>query len=446
MDLAALSAKVKGAMSSSAKKLLSSSSIVFGGTLIASFFSYLFNMIMGRMLGPAQYGEMTAIFSFLTIISVIGGGILTVTMRYSGELYALGEYRALRKLFRIFSRYIFILAAGLFLVGLVFSKVIGRFLTIDQISPLILAFAGLFFSFLIVVSRGILQGTQRFVPLSFLGILEMILRLTLGIALVWLGFSVSGAIGAGVLATAIAYGYSLVSLRKILASRDKTGKKEAFRFDKKEIINYSLPALLASFLLVLALNVDVILVKHYFPADEAGTYAAVSTIAKIITYATTPIVAVMFPMIAEQRTIGQKHYRLFLFSLLFTLLGSLVILGIYIVMPAKVIGLLYGQSYTGLHYILPEIGMVVLLYSLISLIVSYYLAVRNFFFLWVFGLVMAVEIVAITLWHPSILAVVRILIVSLCLLFIQMIGYYLYTKKEQLSAVIRGDYDFDEAS
>ena len=134
------------------------------------------------------------------------------------------------------------------------------------------------------------------------------------------------------------------------------------------MLSYSWPTLLASILLAVSINLDIILVKHYFPAEEAGLYAAVSTIGKIILYATGPIVSVMFPMISEQTAKKEKHYKIFLLSLTMTLVGALIILGIYVIAPGKVISILYGGTYASLYYLLPQVGVAVLFYALINLI------------------------------------------------------------------------------
>ena len=51
-------------------------------------------------------------------------------------------------------------------------------------------------------------------------------------------------------------------------------------------------------------NIDVILVKHYFSADEAGHYAALSQLGKIIIFGTGAIASVMFPLVVER---FEKH-------------------------------------------------------------------------------------------------------------------------------------------
>lgn len=419
------------------KKIISNSSIVFVGTFVGSIFSYLFNMLTGRMLGPSLYGEFTAIMSVMMILSVAGGAILTVTMKYSSELFAKKEFGALEKLFKKFSSYVFQFALFLFVICVLFLKPISAFFSISEITPIVIAFLSFIFGFLIMVNKGILQGTQKFLPLSAAGALEMGLRLFLGVVLIKLGLSLSGAMAAVVLSTAIVYIITLFPVRNIFLRQTK--QKEEFKFNKKGIANYTIPALVAAILLTAALNIDIILVKHYFNPETAGIYAAISTIGKIVLYATGPIVGVMFPMVLEKKATGEKHYKLFLFSILLTVIGGLVILGIYAVAPGTVIKLLYGAKYVAYYELLPKVGLFILLYALINILANYFLAIKNFVFLYIFSVILILQVVLIGFEHSSLEMVVKILTATSGLLFALLFGYYLVTKKEQLLTFLKGE-------
>jgi O-antigen/teichoic acid export membrane protein len=422
------------------KKLFSNSFIIFVGTIVGSFFAYLYNMLMGRMLGPNFYGELTSIFSLLAIIGVAGTAILTISMRYSSELYNQKQTRALNRLYKFLTRNVVYLSLLLFVLGVFLSNPIAKFLSLPQTWPVILAFVCMIFSLLTTINRGFLQGTQKFVTLSFLSVIEMGARLLLGILLVYFGFKLFGAISAVVIASVSIYIISLFPIKKIIKINPvETGA--GFKFDKKEILNYAWPTLIASLLLAVSINVDIIMVKHFFDPETAGLYAAISTIAKIILYISAPIVSVMFPMISEKKVKGDRHYKLFLSSLLFTLLCGLVILAFYNIMPGKIIALLYGTEFTSFYSYLPEAGLFVLFYALANLIVNYYLVVKDFTFLYFYGLVLVLQIVSIFIWHGSITIIIRDLIATNGLLFLLLIGYYLITKRVLIRQFLKGEYE-----
>jgi len=84
--------------------------------------------------------------------------------------------------------------------------------------------------------------------------------------------------------------------------------------------------------------------------------------------------------------------------------------------------------------------MAILLYSLINLLVNYYLVVKDFRFLWFFLVAIFGLVAAISIFHSSILIIVRMIILTFGLLFASMIGYYLFSKKDQLKSFLRGEY------
>lgn len=389
------------------------------------------------MLGPVPYGELTALLSLSTIVTVAGGAITTVAMRYSGELIAVGHFNALKKFYQYLNRNVLYLSLGLLILGLVLLRPIANFFSISEYIPVAILLCSSVIGLLIVVNRGVLQGGQRFIELTVAGTIDPVIRVIIGVGLVKIGLGLSGAMAAILIAVGISYFMTFLPLRKIF--RLATGKVESFRFDKKEIVAYSGPTLLAAIFLVISINLDIVLIKHFFSPEEAGIYSAISTIGKIILYVTSPIISVMFPMVSEQKTKGEKHYRVFLMSLLFTLFGSLAILAVYVVAPGKVISILYGVKFSSLYYLLPQIGLAVLFYSLVNLIVNYYLAIKNFVFLWFFALILLVQVTIISVWHPNLEVVVRTLVMTQGLLFVLVFGYYLILKRGQIINYLNGD-------
>lgn len=422
------------------KRLVSNTAVIFVGSTTASVFSYLFNMLMGRMLGPAQYGEMAAILSLLMIMSVGGTVLMTTTMFYVGEMYGLGNFSGIKRLFEIFTKYVLLLSLLFFLVGSALARPIADFFSISHVVPVVIAFSGFIFGFIILINRGILQGTQQFVAFTLIGILEMFLKVLVAVLLVRAGFALGGAIAATVIASVATYFVSLRPLTKLWRNI-KQDEPAQFHFHKKEIFAYVWPVFISTLLLTVLINLDVILVKHYFPNDQAGLYAAVSTVGKIILYLTSPVISVMFPMILEKKSQGKKHFKMLFFSLALTAIGALIIMGVYSVVPSLVIRILYGKGYTALNYLLPQIGIFVLFYTLVNLLANYFLAIKNFVFL----IFMAIAAILVVVWtglsHGSIVAIIRIFTVSDGLLFAAMIGYYLYTKKNQLTQYFKGNYE-----
>lgn len=422
-----------------AKKLLSSGLVVISGTLIGSAFSYLYNMMMGRMLGPVEYGELASLLSLVTIVAVASGAILTISMRFAGELFGLKNFLGIKRVLKTFSKYSIFLGIILVLVCFLLINPIKDFLSIDKTIPLVIAFSSFVFLFPIMVNRGIIQGIQKFLPLTVVNSLEMAIRLLLGVLLVKLGFDLSGALLGFVLATALAYVITFWPLKKIISLPEKSSDAQ-LHFNKKEVLSYSWPTLVTALFLVVGINLDILLVKHFFPAEQAGIYAAISTIGKIIFYALGPLISVMFPLISEKRARGEKHYQTFFLSLALTVVIGVLAVGVYSTVPGFIIKILYGSQYLSFYYLLPQVGIFILFYTLINLIANYFMAVKDFNFLWFYGGVLIAMYLVLESYHPNLTMVLRVFTSGFGLLFALMIGYYLFTKRAQIKSLIKGTY------
>jgi O-antigen/teichoic acid export membrane protein len=393
-------------------------------------------MLAGRLLGPEKYGEFTALIALLMILSVASVAIMTVTVKYSSELVAKGYFVALSRLYKQFSRYTATFAIVLIVISFIFVKPISVFFSINDLLPICITILNFFFVFLIVVNRGVLQGGQKFFDVTTSTALEMFLKLFLGIILIKIGFGVAGAMLGMVLALVIVYFLSFLPLNKLLRTKDEN-KSESFIFDKKEISAFAVPVLISTTLLMVALNLDIVLVKHYFNAETAGLYAAISNTAKIILYSTSPIVTVMFAMVTAKKITGEKHYKIFFYSVMLTIIGALIILSIYVAFPSMVIKILYGQKFVSLYPLLSKVGLFILLYSLVNIMANYYLAIKNYIFLYFFGLTLLVQIVLIGLNHSNLDVMIKILISTTGLLLVLLFVYYMITKKAQLATLFK---------
>jgi O-antigen/teichoic acid export membrane protein len=422
------------------KKLFSGSLIILIGTLVGNFGAYIFNMLVGRFLGPDQYGDFTTLMSLAAILTVGTGAIMTVAMKYAGEYYALKDYGSLKKFFFSFTKYAAYLGIIIIALGIILTKPIGNFFAIHDRLSLYIIFFTMALSLISLIGRGYLQGMQKFNNVAITGIVETACRIVLGIGFIMLGYKIAGAMAGVAIATIIAYLYMLSPISKVFRANISSKIKKHIKLNRKEILQYAWPTLITTALLAISLNIDILAVKHYFSATDAGNYAAISTIGKIIFYITAPIVGVMFPLITERRIKGYKHYRIFLLSFLMVLVGAMIVLGVYYVMPGTVIHLLYGAKYTQYYYILPEVGFVYFLFSIVNLVVNYFMAIKKFAFIPIFLVVITTQILSIIFHHSSFDEVIKILIGTYGLLSALLLLYYFILKRQQLSQLLRGEY------
>lgn len=300
----------------------------------------------------------------------------------------------------------------------------ANFLHIDEKLSVALIGPILFISLITLVNQATSQGLLKFLGLVGPNLVATVLKLVLGVLFVILGFSVNGAIGAVLLATAVAY---LVSAK---FTRGLLDVKPAKKFSLTPFLKYALPVLLQASAFTAVFTVDVILVKHFLPSFEAGLYAALSTLGKIIFFATQPVTQVMFPIVSGRQAKGEGYRRVFYASFLATVFLSVAIVLFYYLFPRIAIELLYGKAYLSVASELVWMGGFMVVYTANYNIVNFLLSINRTKIVALPLLAAIGQAIAIWVWHASILQVIQ---VSLAAMLVMFSGLAIYLGYNQLS-------------
>ena len=389
--------------------LLKHASILFSATMIASIMNYLFQLFMGRALGPEQYGVLGALMSLMYIMSVPGGTIQVYVTKYVSKFSVKNQKIIgwiIRKNFKI------VFVSGLiFLISFIFfSSSIASFLKIQNAEPVIALGFVLFLSLLNPVFLSALRGLQNFKGMGASNIINMTTKLIIGVLLVYLGFGVLGAvsgIGIGLIFGLI---FSLILLRKNIFNCQKP---------KKEYKNgsYFWYVLSTMFLLVLFYNVDIIMVKIFFSSAQAGYYVAASTIAKIIFFISGPITSTMFPKASEIKEKGKGTFKILKHTLFYVAVLGVLLVIIYNIAPGFVVSTLYGSQYNSTIQLIGLFSIGMLFFSLINTVIQHNMAVENLSYLPLLLLGAIVEVLGILFFHSTLLDVVKVFTISMTFIF-----------------------------
>lgn len=378
--------------------------IIYGvGTIGAGVLNYLYQMVVARLLGPADFAVVASLIAIMPILFIPGSPFTTVAMKYVSS-YAAHENRAAIKAFiSTMTKYLVPMGIGLSLVFMAVSVPIARFLKLSSPIPVILIGLTATLSFAYPLSKGSIQGLKRFTSLSTVLIIESGTKVLLSVAAILAGLSVNGVIAAAFFSMLIAYSISFIPLR------DSIGKG-TFEVHIGELGGYTGAVLMNGLACTLLMSMDIPLVKHFFSAGVAGSYAAVSTVGKIIFFVTMPVGGVLFPMISERHARDERYVHLMNGSLALVCVVAVVALTAYALFPSLIIGILYGAKFLHAANLLVPLGLLGTLLSIISLFTSYFLSIGDRRFL---PMLVAAPIAAITLvffFHSTLLVVVGIII------------------------------------
>lgn len=156
--------------------------------------NYLFHIYMGRHLGPSDYGILYSLVALLMIVSVPATTIQTVMTKYTAYFKTQNGYGKINTLFFGSLKRVSLYGVFGFLFFTLASGWITKYLRIPSRIPVIIVGIILLLLVILPVGRGVLQGLQKFIDLGLNLLSEVGLKLSCGIALVYLGHRVNGAL------------------------------------------------------------------------------------------------------------------------------------------------------------------------------------------------------------------------------------------------------------
>jgi len=404
-----------------------SSFVLLVTTLIAAAIHYAYQFAMGRLLGPADYGIFAALFSIIYIVHAPVQAVQLTLTKFVAEFSAKNNFNAVRNMFFSATRIIFLISIVLFIACILLRNTIAGFLNINE-PEIVFWFSFIFLGILIVaVARGVLQGMQKFKSLGTNLIIEAIIKITIGVALVLAGFRVVGALMGTNISLIIAFILAFAVSYK--AVKQNTGEKLS-KQEKSAVYSYTIPMLIALSTVTFMYSIDVILVKHFFPPQEAGIYSAAALVAKVIFFALMPISQAMFPKIAELKIKKESYSGIFLKSVFMVAGLSAIATAVYLLAPGFVLNLLFGPAYNAAIPLIGLFGLAISLLSVSYVFINYFLASGKTKFSYIMPAFAVVEAVLIWFWHASLFQTVSIIAVTMgAMLLASMANFFFIREK-----------------
>lgn len=397
--------------------LARNSAIVFIGSMTANILAYAYHLFMGRILGPSGYGELSSLLSILYIFTVPLTVAQTVLVKFVSAFKAHGNAgQSKTLLIRITKIFVVICVLG-FPIAVLSAPWITAFLHLPSTTLFILVYILFIFSLLSVPLLSLLQGYQRFVWMSIFVCGAVLVKLLISLPLASGG--VFGVLIAAIIASVIVYILYFIPLTSVLRV-----KPQPMNVTGSTMLGFAIPTLLATLGITSLYSSDIILVRHFFDGNNAGLYAALAILGKIIFYASSAIAMVLFPVVAE-RSANKNGTKNLVWSAVAGVTAvscSLVIL--YFLFPEIIIRLLFGNAYSGAKNLLGLFGLFLALFSIGNIIVTACLASGKTK-IWIIPVVCAAaQIIGISVLHATISSVIMLNIGICALLVLGSIVYY----------------------
>ena len=377
---------------------------------LATAINFAYNIAVARFLGPTAFGHATAVYTLLILISAVTLSFQIVSAKVVAQQSSLEGKSAV---YRGFHKSAWAGGIAVALLLLVFQRAIADYLNLPSPILVVLLAIGVAFYVPLGSRRGYIQGAYGFHRLATNLVLEGLVRLGGSLVLITLGLGVQGVIAANAAAIAVAY---LAAAPKLAAAvPHELHIPDAFREALQAIVFFAGQALIN--------NCDIVLVKHFFPSTEAGLYAAVALVGRVIFAFSSAVVNTMFPLVAGTRDEERKGHRVLLTSLLLVLgIGSSLALGLRLA-PAGIWTAFFGPQFAilgkyGLPYLLALYAATTVVYSLSVVVIAYEMSYKIANTSWVQLAFSGVVVAGICRFHSSLQQVIWIQLVLMVVLLI----------------------------
>lgn len=410
--------------------LVKGSFIVLFGSILTNVGSYIFHLMMGRWLGPADYGVLESLVSVLTLLSIPLGVLNIIIVKYVSIKHnniKIDNKNSDNNFIKLIIDKVSIYGLIILLLFLCLFPITKNVLKINSFYLILAVGITFYFNLYSSVFSSVLQGKMEFLRFSCLGVFGSWSKLIFGVILVYFGFKVGGPITAFALSSIFTFatGYFLLNKTTGFNLFSKEKSKMTVRGLFTGVEKYSLAVLLSSLSLTSLISADIILARFFLSPLEAGHYAALSVLGKIIFFASSPIISVMFPMISNKESQG-KDYRLLLAASFFmVLIISILISSVFYLFPSGMSTALFGLKYSGISNSLGNFAIFISLYGLCYLLVNFYLSISKKIIV-IFPVVFSiVQILLIVMFHKDIAQIVFINILVHSVFLIVLLFYLL---------------------
>jgi O-antigen/teichoic acid export membrane protein len=383
-------------------------------TGLASATNYASNVVFGRLLPPASFGDLTALLALVVVVTVPAGAAQTIVAERIACLKAEGNEERVRYLIRHGLSHLAVLSLLSGVVAAAAIPLIDSVFDLQAVGAAIAVVPLLVVSMFIPFAWGLLQGFDRFIALGMLFFGAALSRIVFGAPWAAAGGGAGGALAGQTIGNALAVAVTLWLIRDHMIGRGTGAASSGLR---RRPDSRTLAAGWAFVAFALLSNLDVVLAKVFLSPDESGEYAALATIGRIVIFLPAAVAVVMVPNVArarrEQGTAGGVLRKATFVVLGTTLLAAAPI----IAFPDLVVDTMFGDKYAGAAGGVRAIAVAGIGLALLYLVVVYTVAIQDRRWVSVLTAAVAVQIVAISAMHqsPTTVATVQAAVVFLAL-------------------------------
>jgi len=383
--------------------------------------NYAYNLILGRLLGPAAFADAAVLITFLLVLSFVAMTFQLVTAKFS-VLFEGSIFEAFTaKMYK--NAFVIGIVSGLTII--LFSSHLQAIFKTASSQMFVIFGIGVPLYFLMSVNRGVFQGKKTFKSLSITYQTEMLSRLLITLALLLiLKIPTSIIIAIGIL---VSFGFGMFPFKFKTINLKTTFKIDTTH--RKQIQNFFIITAFYELTEIIINNSDILLVKHYFESYEAGLYASLALIGRIVYFIAWMFVMLLLPSVVQLKKEGKDTA-----PLLFKYVGYIAVIAAAIVFgcalfPKTAITLLFGNQYLAMAPLLWKYAFATGLFAIANIFAYYFLSLDKYLPVIISGVFGMLQIGLIVFFHDSLAQVVVMQMITMVLLLLVQVSFFILDSK-----------------
>ncbi|WP_420571114.1 sugar isomerase [Kordia sp.] len=384
--------------------------------------NYVYNLLLGRFLGPEKFADAAVLVTFLLVLSFVAMTFQLVTAKFS-VLFEASTFNAFVS--NIYKKSI---ATGIILGCLIifFSIELQAFFKTSSSSMFVVFGLGIPLYFIMSVNRGIFQGKQQLISLSVTYQAEMFCRLILTLVLLYvLKIDTALIISLGILASffcgLIPFNIKNISWKSTNALTKTQGKL---------VRNFFMITAFYELTQIIINNSDILLVKHYFESFDAGLYASLALIGRVVYFIAWMFVMLLLPTVVKLQKEGKDTVPILLKYVTYIAGIAAIIILSCVLFPTQIVTILFGESYVAITPLLWKYALATGIFALSNIFAYYYLSLDKYIPVVLSGIFGMLQIMLIVFFHESLTQVVHLQIIAMVLLLIVQLSFFFYESKK----------------
>ncbi len=414
---------------------LTGAALLIGAVIFANLMSFLYSAYLGRNLSVEDFGLLALVGNLLYLVQIPSTAISRTITHKSAFFYGKTD-SAVRQIWEYFRPRILKLSIIAGISWLVLSPLLASFFRSESLLPFIL-FAPLWIVVITAaVDNGFIEGNLKFQYLAILTVFESVVKFAVAVILIRTGLKEWIYLSPTISLTAVfLIGYILIN-KKIKPGKIEISDKSLNIFPAKFFFTSILRGLSSAAFL----SFDVILAKHFLSNTDAGHYALLSLVGKMIYFTGTIFSQFTLSLVSREEGAGRKSNKVFYKVLTAVTASVLIAFVTFGVFGQYTLKLLLGGKINLISPYLILYSLSMVFFTIAHNIATFHQIKKRYIFP-TFGFAMAIlQIIGIYKFHSNVGDVVNVMLYTSLVYF--SVTAFMHFFYESLAVFISNLIDF----